>query len=101
MNPYRSLEYARTKVAPGWYEIIDNLVADLTILGWNGDVRQVGREHGGELLFRVGVHDEAIRKRIYRAKRESECTCENCGDRGRHGLCSGCATLPFPCWGEP
>ena len=100
MDPYRSLEYAKNKVAPGWYEIIENLVADLAALGWDGDVRQVRTEPGGELLFRVGVHDEAIRKRIDRTRRESGCTCQNCGDRGRHGLCSGCATT-LPSRGKP
>jgi len=90
-DPYWAMEYAKKQVAPGWYGVIERLVADLAALGWDGDVRHVNSDRGA-LLFLIGRGSERIWKRVDQAIKESIRTCENCGARGWLGICSGCAT---------
>lgn len=94
---FRAMEHAKDQVASGWHGIIERLVADLAVMGWDGHVRLVRRHHGDALVFSIVSNDILLWRRIERAREESEHTCENCGDPGKDGLCLGCASfLGFP-----
>lgn len=65
----------------GWAEIIDSLLADLIVMGWNRYVAQC-KEKFGALRFYCGEGSTEIFARISKAERESAKFCETCGSTG-------------------
>lgn len=71
-------------VGPGWRPLVKRLVEDLFTLGWDGSLHQIKEKFGG-LRFYVGAETEEMWRRIGEAEKESERTCENCGEPGTLG----------------
>jgi hypothetical protein len=76
-----TVEAIEPRIGPGWYSIIDRLVADLLELGWDGRVLQVKEKFGG-LRFYIEQTTEVLHNRIDKAKDEAYRTCEVCGKPG-------------------
>ena len=66
---------------PGWFTIIENLIVDLVMLGWDKRLCQVKEKFGG-LRFYIEGGTDAIFARIAEAERLSGKTCEVCGEPG-------------------
>lgn len=73
-------------VRPGWGSLLRSLVVDLLVMGWDGSIVQVKEKFGG-LRFYINVVEsdifDKVHKRIGKAEKESEKTCEICGTRGK------------------
>ena len=93
-----SLTDLQSKVGPGWAGIIERLVADLSALGWDGEVGQVKEKFGG-LRFYINAQTDEMWERTIQACEESVQTCEECGAPGTlrkdrrwwKTLCTRCA----------
>ncbi len=66
----------------GWKDIVERLIVDLIVLGWNREVHQIKDKFGG-LRFYVDKDSAGIIERIYAAENESMRTCEECGKPGQ------------------
>lgn len=66
----------------GWENLIERLISDLFVLGWDGCLFQIKEKFGG-LRFYVGTMSKPISKRILQAEDESVETCIVCGKRGK------------------
>ena len=86
-----SLNDLRSKVGPGWAQIVEGLVADLLRLGWNGKVLQI-KQKFGELRFYIPEGTDAMSDRCQAAAQESLRTCERCGERCKGEFRSGFPT---------
>lgn len=82
---------------PGWHGIIDDLIKDIIVLGWDKRLSQIKEKFGGLRFYPEGTTD-AIHERIYAAERDSFRYCQFCGEPGRlrRGgwlltLCDSCA----------
>lgn len=71
-----------TAVGVGWHKLIEDLVKDLFIMGWNGEVYQA-KEKFGSLRFYVNGINEELCGRIDKAEHQSIKTCEVCGKKGK------------------
>ena len=69
-------------VGPGWGKLIDELLDDLKLLDWDGNVHQVKEKFGG-LRFYIGSGSPEVHERIEQAERDSESICEDCGAPGK------------------
>jgi hypothetical protein len=65
----------------GWYPLIQELIQDLIVLGWNKQICQVKEKFGG-LRFYINEGSDEIYDRITKAERDSYDTCEKCGTVG-------------------
>lgn len=90
----------------GWLPILDRLLTDLFVMGWNGRLSQVKEKFG---LIRVYLDCGTVAqyRRVEQAERESASVCETCGQPGvlRVGgwlqtLCDGHAN-GRAAWKEP
>jgi hypothetical protein len=79
--PIRAEGGAPGGVGPGWFPLLDRLVADLFALGWDRRILSVKEKYGGLSFFADGT--SAIQARIDQAEAESETVCEDCGAPGR------------------
>lgn len=84
-----SLADLQKEVGPGWAGIIERLVADLFVLGWNGEVLQAKEKFGGLRFYITTLptwsappNENALKTRINEAADESYKTCEECGVPG-------------------
>lgn len=73
---------------PGWVGIVDDLIADLLELGWDGKIGQVKEKFGGLRFYIDSIMEdpdlhEAIYDRISKAEIESQKTCQDCGEPGK------------------
>lgn len=87
-------------VGAGWRNLLDRLIDDLFVLGWDGVVAQVKEKFGG-LRFYIGSGDSKIWDRIQEAENESYRTCEDCGDLGKPRRGGWIKTLCDKCVGSP
>ena len=95
-RPY-PLDHVLAGVGPGWSKIVQRLIRDLFILGWDGELHQIKEKFGG-LRFYIGGGSDAIFRRIDAAEAESVRTCEACGEPGTtagpgfwiRALCDSC-----------
>lgn len=78
------LKDVKAQVGPGWGGLIDDLIADLFKLGWDGKVGQVKEKFGG-LRFYIGEGSKEIHDRVTAAEDLSYKTCEACGEPGTPG----------------
>lgn len=62
----------------GWLPLLERLIVDLLVLGWDRDCQQIKVKFGG-LRFYVGAASEECRTRIDAAEGEAESTCTVCG----------------------
>lgn len=93
-----TLEDIINQVGVGWSNILERLVKDLELLGWDGKLLQV-KEKFGMLRFYIPFGSDEIDKRIEQAEDESINTCELCSKPGKpdHSqywiitLCSECS----------
>lgn len=69
-------------IGEGWVDLVETLIADLIVLGWDKDLHQVKEKFGG-LRFYIGTATQLMYDRIARAERESYKTCEQCGGPGQ------------------
>jgi len=76
------LDYVLQGVGPGWSKIVQRLIRDLFILGWDGQLHQIKEKFGG-LRFYIGGGSDAIFERINKAENESFKVCESCGEPGK------------------
>ena len=90
-------------VGPGWFPILETMIAKLKVLGWTGRFEQIKEKMG---TLRVYATDEGsftspIAMAISEAEDASTTVCEECGAPGRlrkttygwyHTSCDGCAT---------
>ena len=76
------LDYVLQNVGPGWGKIVQRLIRDLFILGWDGQLHQIKEKFGG-LRFYIGGGSDEIFDRINAAEDESFKTCETCGEPGQ------------------
>lgn len=78
----RVLDYCL--IAPGWNQIITDLLLDLDKpeMIWDGRITQV-KEKFGSLRFYIGGATSAVFDRIHEAERLTEKTCMICGKPGK------------------
>lgn len=76
-----SIDDLTKQVGPGWKSIVENLINDLFLLGWNGEYVQIKEKFGG-LRFYIQNGNTEIRQRIHQAEQESVRTCDVCGNDG-------------------
>jgi hypothetical protein len=72
----------------GWYPLIQKLIEDLIVLGWDKNISQVKEKFGG-LRFYIGSGTEEIFERIIQAEKESYSICEICGEPGESRRVNG------------
>lgn len=65
----------------GWAPLVDQLITDLFTIGWDGHLYQVKQKFGG-LRFYIGQGPRETFDRIAQAEKDSEKTCEVCGEPG-------------------
>lgn len=63
----------------GWVPLLEQLIQDLLVLGWDKDCQQV-KEKFGTLRFYIGVGSDEIYKVISAAEGASAKICEECGN---------------------
>lgn len=63
----------------GWVPLVDQLIQDLIVLGWDKDLQQV-KEKFGTLRFYIGVGNDEIHSAISAAEHASAKICEECGN---------------------
>lgn len=78
------LDHVLAGVGRGWTKIVQRLIRDLFLLGWDGELHQIKEKFGG-LRFYIGGGSDAIWKRIDDAEKESLRTCDVCGAPGEPG----------------
>jgi hypothetical protein len=87
----------------GWFKIIDQLSADITLLdeknGTTTIAVQVKEKYGG-LRFYVQAGSDAIFDLIDKAEDESSRTCEMCGEPGELRGVGWVSTMCDKCWAE-
>jgi hypothetical protein len=87
----------------GWFKIIDQLSADITLLdeknGTTTIAVQVKEKYGG-LRFYVQAGSDAIFDLIDAAEEESLKTCEMCGEPGELRGVGWVSTMCDKCWAE-
>lgn len=77
-----TIEDLQASVGSGWSKLIKDLVDDLFVLGWNGEVLQVKEKFGG-LRFYINYGSDKVFDRIDVAENESLKICEECGNPGK------------------
>lgn len=75
-------------VGPGWHDIVNRLIDDLFVLGWDGSLHQIKEKFGG-LRFYIGGGTDAVHGRIRIAESESDRTCDECGAPGEKDYSKG------------
>jgi len=87
----------------GWFKIIDQLSADITLLdeknGTTTIAVQVKEKYGG-LRFYVESGSDAVYDLIDAAEEESLKTCEMCGEPGELRGVGWVSTMCDKCWAE-
>ena len=87
----------------GWFKIIDQLSADITLLdeknGTTTIAVQVKEKYGG-LRFYVDSGSDAVYDLIVAAEEESLKTCEMCGEPGELRGVGWVSTMCDKCWAE-
>lgn len=94
------------QVGAGWQSLLEELIKDLFVLGWNGGLMQVKEKFGGLRFYIGAAADDVperttkdIHERIEKAEAESLSICEKCGlpgkpQGGKYGwtmtVCEGC-----------
>lgn len=69
-------------VGPGWKSLLDNLVDELLVLGWDGTIMQVKEKFGG-LRFYIGAGSDEVHDVVRKAEAASTYICETCGEPGQ------------------
>lgn len=69
------------QVGPGWNMLVQELIAELFALGWDGNLYQIKEKFGG-LRFYIGLGTDEIHAAIQAAEDRSYRTCEVTGERG-------------------
>jgi hypothetical protein len=91
------LDWVLQGVGPGWSKIVQRLIRDLFLLGWDGNLHQIKEKFGG-LRFYIGGGSDAIYRRIDQAEAESFKTCELCGEPGKLYADGWCISRCTTCW---
>jgi hypothetical protein len=81
-NTWGGVEGIKRCVGAGWGPLVERLVDDLFLLGWDGELHQVKEKFGG-LRFYIGNGSDEIFERIDQAEDESFTICEECGKPGK------------------
>lgn len=87
MTDKELIEFAKAQNIPlyinsGWYELVKDLIIELTEAGWNGKVSCI-KEKYGSLRFYISQNDYYLEKIIDNYREKSLKICEICGKRGR------------------
>lgn len=80
MANYRTFPW-RDCLGKGWHKLVEEMIEDITKLGWDGEVHQVKEKLGG-LRFYIGSASKEVHDRIHKAENISYEICEDCGDKG-------------------
>lgn len=78
---YDSLESVYEQVGPGWKSLVEKLIIDLDVLGWDHQLLQIKEKFGG-LRFYIAQGSDDMWNRVYQAEKESYSICEDCGKPG-------------------
>jgi hypothetical protein len=87
----------------GWFKIIDQLSADITLLDEKNGTTTIAvqvKEKFGALRFYVQAGSDAIFDLIDKAEDESSRTCEMCGEPGELRGVGWVSTMCDKCWAE-
>lgn len=69
-------------VNSGWYGLLQNLIQELIVAGWDKKLNQSKEKFGG-LCFYVENYNTEIREIINKYERMSHIICEDCGEPGK------------------
>ena len=79
---YTPYELFGWEIGKGWHPLVQDLIAELKTLGWDGHISQIKEKFGG-LRFYIGSGNEKIFNTIDQAGAKSYTICEECGEPGQ------------------
>ena len=83
-----TMEDVLHQVGPGWNMLVQELIAELFALGWDGKLYQIKEKFGG-LRFYIGLGTDEIHAAIQAAEDRSNSTCEISGEPGERRSLGG------------